>query len=97
VIYMGVRGLRQLCARLVEHGLPASTPAALVEKATLPRQRVVAGTLETLPSLAEREQMRPPALVIVGEVVTLRDKLGWYRPRALDAEQPAAEDEPAAR
>jgi len=92
VIYMGVRGVRQLCAELVAHGLPASTPAALVEKATLPKQRVVAGTLASLPELAEREQVRPPALVIVGEVVTLRDKLGWYHPAALDAGQPAAEE-----
>ena len=92
VIYMGVRGVRQLCAELVAHGLPASTPAALVEKATLPKQRVVAGTLASLPALAEREKVRPPALVIVGEVVTLRDKLGWYRPAALDAGQPAAEE-----
>lgn len=94
VIYMGVRGVPQLCAELVAHGLPAATPAALVEKATLPRQRVVAGTLESLPTLAEREHVRPPALVIVGEVVRLKDKLGWYRPGVLAAVQPAAEETP---
>jgi siroheme synthase len=94
VIYMGVRGVPQLCAELVAHGLPAATPAALVEKATLPRQRVVAGTLESLPTLAEREHVRPPALVIVGEVVRLKDKLGWYRPGALGAVRPAAEEAP---
>jgi uroporphyrin-III C-methyltransferase/precorrin-2 dehydrogenase/sirohydrochlorin ferrochelatase len=89
VIYMGVRGLPRLCEQLVAHGLPASTPAALIERATLPSQRVVAGTLETLPALAAREGLRPPALAIVGEVVKLRDKLGWYRPGALDQEAPA--------
>jgi uroporphyrin-III C-methyltransferase/precorrin-2 dehydrogenase/sirohydrochlorin ferrochelatase len=94
VIYMGVRGVPQLCAELVAHGLPASTPAALVEKATLPRQRVMAGTLESLPALAAREHVRPPALVIVGEVVRLKDKLGWYRPGALGAARPAAEETP---
>jgi uroporphyrin-III C-methyltransferase / precorrin-2 dehydrogenase / sirohydrochlorin ferrochelatase len=82
VIYMGVRGLPQLCEQLVAHGMPASTPAALIERATLPSQRVVAGTLETLPALAARAELRPPALAIVGEVVKLRETLGWYRPAA---------------
>jgi len=90
VIYMGVRGLPQLCEQLIAHGLPAGTPAAIVEHATLPRQRVVAGTLETLPALAEREDLRPPAMTIVGEVVRLREKLAWYRPGALDQEEPSA-------
>ena len=90
VIYMGVRGLPQLCERLIAHGLPASTPAAMVEHATLPRQRVVAGTLATLPALAAREGLRPPAMTIVGEVVKLRDKLAWYRPGAL-ADQASAD------
>ena len=80
VIYMGVKGLANLCRNLVEHGLPASKPAAIVERGTLPGQRVFAGTLETLPGIAEREQVRPPSLLIVGDVVTLRDKLRWYAP-----------------
>jgi uroporphyrin-III C-methyltransferase/precorrin-2 dehydrogenase/sirohydrochlorin ferrochelatase len=78
VIYMGVRGLAQLCEQLVAHGLERETPAALVEKATLDNQRVVEGTLATLPALAAAENVRPPALVIVGEVVRLRDKLAWF-------------------
>ena len=51
---------------------------------------VVAGTLETLPALAARENLRPPAMTIVGEVVKLRQKLGWYRPGALDQEEPSS-------
>jgi len=78
VIYMGVRAIAQLCEKLVAHGLPADTPAALVEKATLPRQRVIEGSLATLPELAVRENVKPPALVVVGEVVRLRDKLAWF-------------------
>jgi uroporphyrin-III C-methyltransferase/precorrin-2 dehydrogenase/sirohydrochlorin ferrochelatase len=85
VIYMGVRGLGTLSGKLVAHGLAARTPAALVEKATLPGQRVVAGTLATIAELAEREKVRPPALLIVGEVVSLRDKLAWYQPGRLEA------------
>jgi len=78
VIYMGVRGLAQLCEQLVAHGLGPDTPAALVEKATLDSQRVVEGTLATLPERAAQENVKPPALVIVGEVVRLRDRLGWF-------------------
>jgi uroporphyrin-III C-methyltransferase/precorrin-2 dehydrogenase/sirohydrochlorin ferrochelatase len=88
-IYMGVRGLPLICAKLIEHGLGAETPAAVVEKATLPKQRVVAGTLATLPPLVESEGIKPPALLIVGEVVRLRGKLGWYTPAAIEAGVPA--------
>ena len=77
-VYMGVGALAQICAGLVEHGLPAATPAALVENATLPQQRVTAGTLASLPALAQGA--KPPALLIVGEVVRLRGKLGWFQP-----------------
>jgi uroporphyrin-III C-methyltransferase/precorrin-2 dehydrogenase/sirohydrochlorin ferrochelatase len=77
-VYMGVGGLAKICAQLVAHGLPADTPAALVEKATLPAQRVVEGTLANLPEAAKSSNVRPPALLIVGEVVRLRAKLAWY-------------------
>jgi uroporphyrin-III C-methyltransferase/precorrin-2 dehydrogenase/sirohydrochlorin ferrochelatase len=78
VIYMGVHGLARLCKELVAHGLAAATPAAIVEKATTPAQRVVAGTLGTLAGLAAAAAVRAPALVIVGEVVRLREKLCWF-------------------
>ena len=78
VIYMGMHGLPILCAKLTEHGLPGSTPAALVENATKPEQRVVTGTLATLPRLATEAQVKPPSLVIVGEVVGLHRKLAWF-------------------
>ena len=78
VIYMGVHGLARLCKELVAHGLAASTPAAIIEKGTTPGQRVVAGTLGTLAGLATEARVRPPALVIVGEVVRLREKLCWF-------------------
>jgi len=79
-IYMGVQALPELCAQLVAHGLAASTPAAIVENGTTNAQRVVTGTLATLPTLAAAESIRPPALVIVGSVVSLRDKTAWFEP-----------------
>ena len=80
VVYMGVGALASICAGLVEHGLAPSTPAALVEKATLPEQRVIEGDLALLPSMASAQGARPPALLIVGEVVRLRSRLAWFQP-----------------
>ena len=75
VIYMGVATLGIVCAQLVRHGMRADMPAAVVENATLPSQRTVAGTLETLPALARLEAVRAPALVVIGEVVALQREL----------------------
>ncbi|HMZ75257.1 MAG TPA: uroporphyrinogen-III C-methyltransferase [Rhodocyclaceae bacterium] len=77
VIYMGVGMLLSLCGALIAHGRDPATPAALIEKGTLPEQRVVTGTLATLPDLANLAGVRPPALLIVGEVVSLAGKLAW--------------------
>lgn len=78
VIYMGLHGLPTLCDKLVEHGLPSDWPAAIVQQGTTPGQRVVTGTLATLPQLAAAAKLRAPTLIIVGEVVTLREKLAWF-------------------
>jgi len=82
VFYMGLLGLEQLCEKLVAHGLPASTPAALVQEGTMPQQRVVSGTLETLPAQVRQGGARAPTLIIIGEVVRLRDRLKWFEPAA---------------
>ena len=60
--------------------MPASTPAALVEKGTLPEQRVFIGDLDSLPERVNAHEVRAPTLIIVGDVVRLRDKLKWYEP-----------------
>lgn len=86
VIYMGLKGLPLLCEALIRHGLKPDTPAAIVQHGTLPSQRVITGTLTTLPGLAEAAQLKPPTLIIVGNVVKLREKLGWYQP-ALHSDQ----------
>lgn len=82
VIYMGLTMAEELCAAFIGHGKSASTPAAVVEHATTPQQRTVIGTLETLPALIRANSISSPALIIVGEVVSLSAQLGWYRPGA---------------
>lgn len=78
IIYMGLSGLPYLCEQLMAHGLPADWPAAIVQQGTTPNQRTVTGSLATLPGLAEAEGLKAPTLIIVGEVVTLKDKLAWF-------------------
>lgn len=78
VIYMGLHGLQVLCEKLVEHGLPPDWPAAIIQQGTTPQQRSVVGTLATLPQLAREAHLKAPTLIIVGEVVRLRDKLAWF-------------------
>jgi uroporphyrin-III C-methyltransferase/precorrin-2 dehydrogenase/sirohydrochlorin ferrochelatase len=80
VVYMGLHGLATLCAELVSHGLSGDTPAAIVQQGTTKNQRVITGTLETLPEKAEVEQLHAPTLIIIGGVVTLRQKLAWFNP-----------------
>src|SRR5574340_594465 len=80
VIYMGLLGLPVLCQQLIAHGLPATTPAAIVQQGTTPSQRVLTGTLDTLPGQATAAKLKPPTLIIVGDVVRLRDKLAWFAP-----------------
>lgn len=80
VFYMGLHGLETICTQLVSHGLPASTPIALVQQGTTQDQRIYTGTLVTLPDIIQIEKPRPPALIIVGGVVNLRKKLNWFHP-----------------
>jgi siroheme synthase len=80
VVYMGLHGLDILCAKLIQHGMPDTTPIAIVQQGTTQNQRVFTGTLATLPAIAEREKPQAPTLIIVGGVVTLREKLAWFHP-----------------
>ena len=77
VIYMGLHGLPHLCEQLIAHGLPETWPAAIVQHGSLPTQRTVTGTLATLFALATAADLRPPTLIIVGEVVLLHEELKW--------------------
>jgi uroporphyrin-III C-methyltransferase/precorrin-2 dehydrogenase/sirohydrochlorin ferrochelatase len=85
VVYMGLHGLDTLCAELVKHGMPGKTPIAIVQQGTTQNQRVVIGTLATLPQKPEVAELHAPTLIIVGGVVTLREKLAWVNPEKLQA------------
>jgi uroporphyrin-III C-methyltransferase/precorrin-2 dehydrogenase/sirohydrochlorin ferrochelatase len=85
-IYMGLTGLEVLCRELVAHGMSSDMPAALVQQGTTPNQRVLVGTLSTLPQIVESTGVRAPTMIIIGEVVQLRDKLAWFEPELMAAE-----------
>jgi len=78
VVYMGLLGLPVLCRELAAHGMPTSTPAAMVQQGSTPGQRVVVGTIACLPQRVAVAGLVPPALTIVGEVVRLREQLAWF-------------------
>lgn len=78
VFYMGLVGLPAICTELIRHGRAADTPAALVQQGTTKNQRVFTGTLANLPQLVAEHEVHAPTLVIVGEVVQLREKLAWF-------------------
>jgi uroporphyrin-III C-methyltransferase/precorrin-2 dehydrogenase/sirohydrochlorin ferrochelatase len=82
VFYMGLIGVDVLCRELAAHGLPAETPAALVQAGTTPQQRVLTGTLASLPGIVRDSGAKAPTLIIIGEVVTLRERLKWFEPSA---------------
>ncbi len=81
VFYMGLHGIEIICRELVHHGLSAETPAALVQQGTTRHQRVLTGTLKTLPDIVHRSEVKAPTLIIVGGVVRLREKLSWFNPQ----------------
>jgi uroporphyrin-III C-methyltransferase/precorrin-2 dehydrogenase/sirohydrochlorin ferrochelatase len=82
VVYMGLPGLPLLCRKLAEHGLSRATRAAVVQQGTTQTQRVITGTLATLPARVAKAKLHAPTLIIVGDVVRLRDKLNWFLPGA---------------
>ncbi len=83
VIFMGMRKLGTLMELLVKHGRPPDTPAAVVQWASLPKQRTVVGTVADIAERARAQAIGLPALTIVGHVVSLREKLRWYDKKPL--------------
>lgn len=83
VIFMGIKNLPVITQKLIENGRDPKTPVAVVRWASTPEQRSVEGTLETITEVVQREGIKPPALVVVGEVVKLRGTIDWYEKRPL--------------
>jgi uroporphyrin-III C-methyltransferase/precorrin-2 dehydrogenase/sirohydrochlorin ferrochelatase len=78
VVYMGLSSLELITGGFVKHGADPETPAAIIENGTREGQRVITGTLTSLPGKTAAAEIKSPALIIVGSVVTLRDKLSWF-------------------
>lgn len=83
VVFMGMRRIERIMALLVEHGRDPKTPVAVVEWASMPRQRVVVGDVSTIAGLARAEGIGLPAITIVGEVVKKRAAFRWYENKPL--------------
>ena len=83
VIYMGIKTLPSITKKLIEFGRSPETPVAVVRWASTPQQHSVVGTLETICDVVQKADIKPPALVIVGEVVKLRSTIDWFERRPL--------------
>ena len=83
VFYMGVANLEPICRGLIGAGLSADTPAAVVQWGGTGRQRTVSAAVDALPQLAAEAAIKPPAVIIIGQVAALRDKLAWFERRPL--------------
>lgn len=83
VLYMGVKTLRNIADALMKGGMPGEVPAAAIQWATLPRQRTVVATLETLAAKAEEQNLTAPVITVIGWSVVLRDELNWFEQRPL--------------
>ena len=83
VFLMGVANISQITSKLVENGRPADTPAALIRQGTTPQQQTLVGTLANIAALSEQEKFKPPAVLLIGDVVKLRQNLAWFDNRPL--------------
>ena len=78
VIYMGLRHIEKIAAKLIDAGMSVTTPVAVIERATLPDERVVDGELGTIASFARAAEVRSPAIIVIGEAVRFRASLNRW-------------------
>ncbi len=81
VVLMGLKNLHQIAAALIAGGRSRATPAAVISQGTTPRQQTVTGTLETIAGLVEQACLPTPAVIVIGEVVSLREQVAWFEQR----------------
>jgi len=83
VFLMGVGNLSKIAENLIRHGRSPATPAAVIRRGTVAEQKTVSGNLLNIAERVEKAGLRPPAIILVGEVVRLRDELNWFETRPL--------------
>jgi uroporphyrinogen III methyltransferase/synthase len=83
VFLMGVGNLPNITQSLMDHGRSPKTPVAVIQRGTMPEQRTVTGVLHDIAEKAKKEKIKPPAIIVVGEVVGLRKDLAWYEKKPL--------------
>ena len=83
VLYMGVKTLRRIANALIEGGMPGEIPAAAIQWGTLPKQRTVVATLDSLAAKAEEQNLTAPVITVIGWSVVLREELNWFEQRPL--------------
>jgi uroporphyrinogen III methyltransferase/synthase len=83
VFLMGVGNLPKIAASLMEHGRSSDTPVAVIRAGTVPGQRTLTGSLGNIADKAQKEHIKPPAIIVVGDVVSLRKELNWFEERPL--------------
>ncbi len=83
IFLMGMQNLPEIVAKLMAHGRPVDTPVAVIKDGTRPEQKIAIGSLKTIVDKVKEHQLSPPAVIVVGEVVNLREKLRWFDNRPL--------------
>jgi uroporphyrinogen III methyltransferase/synthase len=83
VFLMGVKNIGKIVKELTDHSKAPETPAALIRWGTTPRQEILTGTLANISALAKERKFAPPAILVVGKVVELRDTLNWFEQKPL--------------
>lgn len=83
VVFMGVKQIAHIASSLVEAGMAKKTPVAMIRWGTTGRQETLTGTLGTIAKACEKADFKPPAIIVIGDVVKLRDQLNWFEQRPL--------------